>query len=265
MAHFFHMPITAADRHLHFDLEVSVHTLKDGRLEARCGDQSLGTLCPDRPWVTSGPLPEPARRALVQHWLDLQKDVEAGKELVVMGERVRMPPRPTPGDVRLRRLRGEADIEAARQLFVQSWVENYERFETTDPSMYEALCLYVRESLDGDLLRLETEYERVWVAEACGRVLGMVAVRADGELRRLAVHPSARGLGLASALVDRVERHVRRRGLPRVHLTTGAFMPAACRLYTRRGYTFDGSLFVPRPTSRDLCLVFTIFKYHKDL
>ncbi|KAJ1486708.1 acyl-CoA N-acyltransferase [Baffinella frigidus] len=81
-----------------------------------------------------------------------------------------------------------------------------------------------------------------------GRIIGIVGGQALDtdpyktcpepvmELRRMAVHAGARGLGVASALVKTLEDHARARGICRVVLSTGTVMIAAQRLYERCGY-----------------------------
>ena len=81
-----------------------------------------------------------------------------------------------------------------------------------------------------------------------GSVIGIVggqALEADPfktwpgrviELRRMSVSSSARGLGVATALVEVLETHSRACGIGRVVLSTGSVMKPAQRLYTRCGY-----------------------------
>ena len=56
------------------------------------------------------------------------------------------------------------------------------------------------------------------------------------ELRRMSVHVSSRGLGLATHLVDTLEGFARDRGFARVVLTTGMVMKQAQLLYEACGY-----------------------------
>lgn len=125
---------------------------------------------------------------------------------------------------------------------------------------------YVWNALHTDLLCLEQSYFRVWVAEADGDIVGMVAMTVDGELKRLAVDPTCKSRGIGQMLVSRVEQCARKKRLPRVFLTTGSFMPRATRFYHRIGYLFDGIFLVPNflrgngaPESVCIC------KFHRDL
>lgn len=53
----------------------------------------------------------------------------------------------------------------------------------------------------------------------------------------MAVHPSARGHGVAKALLAAAERFGRERGHGRVFLRTTPFLSSAIALYSRAGYT----------------------------
>ncbi len=56
------------------------------------------------------------------------------------------------------------------------------------------------------------------------------------EIKRMYVVPDARGLGVARALLARLEDEARRSGLLTVRLDTGDRQPGAQRLYARAGY-----------------------------
>src|SRR4030095_12301744 len=62
------------------------------------------------------------------------------------------------------------------------------------------------------------------------------AAPARGELKRMFVDPSARGRGVAGALLARVEADAAPRGIREVVLETGDLHHAAQALYTRHGY-----------------------------
>ena len=68
----------------------------------------------------------------------------------------------------------------------------------------------------------------------CGgfRVVG----RDYAEIKRIYVDPSARGLGLAKALLNRLESESRLLGLHEMKLETGIFQPEAIGLFERCGY-----------------------------
>lgn len=58
-----------------------------------------------------------------------------------------------------------------------------------------------------------------------------------GEIKRMWVAPSARGLGIAQRLLDALEQHAVRFGLPVVRLDTNRSLEQARALYLRNGYS----------------------------
>jgi GNAT superfamily N-acetyltransferase len=70
-----------------------------------------------------------------------------------------------------------------------------------------------------------------------GAATGMVALAgATAEIKRMFVHPSARGTGLGRRLLDAVESAARARGIRSVRLETGEPQAAAIALYESAGY-----------------------------
>ena len=78
-----------------------------------------------------------------------------------------------------------------------------------------------------------------------------------GEIKSMFVAETARGRGVAEALLRQLEDHARNLGLPLIRLETGYLLTAAHRLYTRHGFTKcnafgtyaanDTSLFMEKP------------------
>ena len=106
---------------------------------------------------------------------------------------------------------------------------------------------YVTELRDAGRRFLEAE---LWVAVEDGRLLGTVTCcppgspwrevatnDAEGEFRMLAVHPSARGRGVGTALIALCEERARCQGATRVVLSSLPGMAQAHRLYAVAGYT----------------------------
>jgi GNAT superfamily N-acetyltransferase len=58
----------------------------------------------------------------------------------------------------------------------------------------------------------------------------------EAEVKRMFVDPSARGTGVSTALLARLEQYGRERGYTRLLLETGDQQPDAIRFYTREGY-----------------------------
>lgn len=88
---------------------------------------------------------------------------------------------------------------------------------------------------------LEAPGVTVFAARENDVVVGMAALvdRADGsaELKRMFVPESARGRGVASALLRAVEDRARAASITLVQLETGPLQHAALALYERSGYT----------------------------
>src|SRR6187455_1248869 len=83
-----------------------------------------------------------------------------------------------------------------------------------------------------------------FVAHLDGAAVGCGAIAlADGfaEVKRMYVRPSARGRGVAQAILGRLEEEARSRGKKRLTLETGDVRYDAHRLYERAGFTRCGA------------------------
>ena len=81
---------------------------------------------------------------------------------------------------------------------------------------------------------------RFFVARLNGAVTGCggIALFDDfAEVKRMYVRETARGRGVAQALLTRIEAETRLAGLAILHLETGERQAAALRLYTQAGFT----------------------------
>lgn len=78
------------------------------------------------------------------------------------------------------------------------------------------------------------------VARLDGRAVGCgalrVAARGVGEIKRMWVATSARGLGIAQRMIESLERHAAHIGLDRLQLDTNRTLSEARALYLRNGY-----------------------------
>lgn len=78
------------------------------------------------------------------------------------------------------------------------------------------------------------------VARLDGRAVGCGALRVTGrgvgEIKRMWVAPSARGLGIAQRLLDALEKHAAGIGLDTLQLDTNRALAEARTLYARNGY-----------------------------
>jgi len=96
---------------------------------------------------------------------------------------------------------------------------------------------------------------RFFVARRGGEAVGCGALRIDssgyGEVKRMFVHPEARGQRLGRAILARIEDEASREGLECLRLETGIHQAAALALYRRAGYAERGPFgeYAPDPLS----------------
>ncbi|NSX53980.1 GNAT family N-acetyltransferase [Parasulfitobacter algicola] len=82
-----------------------------------------------------------------------------------------------------------------------------------------------------------------FVARSNGAPVGCVALCAYetyGEIKRLYVDPTGRGLGIAKTLMAALETHAKDASLDQIKLETGDKLAAAVALYGRLGYKICG-------------------------
>lgn len=106
-------------------------------------------------------------------------------------------------------------------------------------SLYPAESCYL---LDLDAL-MQPEVLFAVARDDHGRAVGCAAVvlgELYGELKRMYVHPAARGQGVAQGLLACLEGHAMDAGCPRLMLETGPSQPEALRLYERAGFERRG-------------------------
>ena len=107
---------------------------------------------------------------------------------------------------------------------------------------YEAVGVLVRDTPDAVRKIVEDPNDGVWIAYLNGKAVGCAYLRGlpsiprATECKRLYVKPSARGKGVAHALLDAQEDFARRRGLERIYLDSKDDLKVAIDLYAKRGY-----------------------------
>lgn len=101
---------------------------------------------------------------------------------------------------------------------------------------FEALCAQI---LADFIRQFNPAFEQSWIAERDGQILGsLFLVKASdttAKLRLLYVEPAARGLGLATQLLETAFAFARAKGYARVTLFTTHSNVAARRIYQRLG------------------------------
>jgi ribosomal protein S18 acetylase RimI-like enzyme len=84
--------------------------------------------------------------------------------------------------------------------------------------------------------------ELFFVAECAGEIVGTCMGGFDGHrgwVHRLAVHPTRRRLGIAAALMARLEQALHARGCPKLNLQVRAGNRDVVAFYRRLGYTVE--------------------------
>jgi putative acetyltransferase len=91
-----------------------------------------------------------------------------------------------------------------------------------------------------DVAALQAPSIRFFVARRQAAAVGCGALRLEadgfGEVKRMFVSPSARGLGVGRKLLAAIEDEGRRRGMHTLRLETGIYQPEALGLYVSAGY-----------------------------
>jgi len=123
-------------------------------------------------------------------------------------------------------------LESPRQAEAERLLEALDAYQS---------ALYPPESnhfLDVDALAASNV--RFFVARRGEEALGCGALRIDGagygELKRMFVKPTARGLKLGRRILERIEEEARREGLGWLRLETGIHQPEALGLYRSAGF-----------------------------
>ena len=104
---------------------------------------------------------------------------------------------------------------------------------------------------NGTFFNVDNPPEAFLVAELDGSVVGYIRLRPPTRLpenahvvqvQGLAVHPAARGRGIAAMLLTEAERRLRQRGTQKLTLRVLSTNVTAIRLYERLGFTREGVL-----------------------
>jgi GNAT superfamily N-acetyltransferase len=112
------------------------------------------------------------------------------------------------------------------------------------PEMKDAFEAYIAWSLNEEIDRI-SDYYRLrkggfWVAVDKEKIVGTFGLESSGdgamELRRMYVDPDLRRRGIARRLLQVAEQECRRRGRPRMCLSTSELQLEALALYRNAGY-----------------------------
>lgn len=111
---------------------------------------------------------------------------------------------------------------------------------------------------NSDVFERDAELGQLWVAELEGQIVGMAAFTTVQEpeysqagwditeaamvVHRLAVHPAARGKGIAEALMRQAEKVALEQRIAIMRVDTNTQNDAAQRLFPKLGYTYAGEI-----------------------
>ena len=139
----------------------------------------------------------------------------------------------------------EAEKESVRKLLVESYQQFQNGFD--DPKFWESYLEDIITSVDS------TDVDKILVARDEKEILGTVQLFETAEkaysgqtveiyapfIRLLAVHPNARGRGVAQKLLNACIDYAKQKESKSVYLFTGAPMVKAIRLYEYLGFVRD--------------------------
>jgi GNAT superfamily N-acetyltransferase len=112
------------------------------------------------------------------------------------------------------------------------------------PGMKDAFEAYIAGALKDEIDRIADYYRErsggFWVTADGGKIVGTFGLEASGdgamELRRMYVDPDWRRRGIARRMLHLAEEECRRRGRPRMSLSTSELQREALSLYRNAGY-----------------------------
>ena len=115
-------------------------------------------------------------------------------------------------------------------------------------SLHVAMFKYIKYSMRTVMRDIEKSYMsddgcHMWVAELCGKVVGMVGLRHDEnhepgvfELQLMYVVPRYQRMGIGKRMLTDVITHAKKQKMTMVVLTTSNIQVAAIQLYTKYGF-----------------------------
>lgn len=171
--------------------------------------------------------------ALISH-LDAVSADELGAAMRSVERALTPNPRGAPEPVVLRPPQvGDIGWVVHRQALLYAREHGYDA--SFEALVAEIVARFVRE--------FDPKWERCWVAEQGGRVVGAVFVVRKSvrvaQLRLLYVEPAAREHGLGARLVDECIRFARAKGYRSLMLRTQSHLDAARRIYETRGFGLE--------------------------
>lgn len=161
----------------------------------------------------------------------------------------------------------DQDADSVRELFV-----TVNRL-LSPPNMREAFEAYIARSLVEEMDRISAYYDErggaFWVACRYSDIVGMFGLEPfddrSFELRRMYVSPTARRLGIASAMLRFAEKECLRMEIRRMELSTSELQPAAVELYRRAGYSLIREVVADHASNKTIGGGIRRFHFSKNL
>ena len=230
----FETPVLKEDRLLWYESKIITKLNDKAEILAYLDDRIIGSLTLDGSKVEGDIV---VKEKLLRHAKDHFREKGSSRKLSMFGREYELGSKFKKSDFKIKPYHTKYYKECC-SLFCQSWISLIDLYATLEPWRSKMLKDYVDRSLEEDFRDIHHSFEAFFVVTGPekGRVYGQVAIIKGGELKRLAVHPSARGMGLAKDLCRAVEEYCWKAGYEKVFLTTGSFMPQAVRLYFSLGY-----------------------------
>ena len=126
----------------------------------------------------------------------------------------------------------ELALESPRSVSVQELIQESDAYQRT---LYPPDSTFLL-----DLDALAAPDVRFLVARRAGVAVGCGALRVDpqgyGEVKRMFVVQTSRGLKIGKRILERLEEQARQEGLALLRLETGVHQPEAIGLYRRSGF-----------------------------
>jgi N-acetylglutamate synthase-like GNAT family acetyltransferase len=98
----------------------------------------------------------------------------------------------------------------------------------------------VAEIVANFIKNFDPKYERCWIAEKDGQIVGSVFLVKKSEdaakLRLMLVEPKTRGMGIGTRLVEECVRFARQAGYKKIVLWTNSILLAARHMYAKAGF-----------------------------
>jgi GNAT superfamily N-acetyltransferase len=149
----------------------------------------------------------------------------------------------------------ESEIDRLAEIWYDAWQDAHAEILPAELARLR--------TLDSFRQRLHAALSTVRVADGLGQPAGFCITKGD-ELYQLFVSASARGSGVAVALIEDAESRMRAEGIERAWLACAIGNEPAARFYEKRGWYRVGEM-VNRLDTTEGEFLLDVWRYEKDL